>query len=498
MRKGFSLPFFIVLACLSNTPLFALTIPSQWGQIQEQTQGKNGKTIVLIQEAHVDYGAQKAIAEILKYLIENDSLRLILVEGGWEDVSLSYMRSYAGPKGRLEVAERYLKEGKISGEEYLNIISDFDIELWGVEDPKLYEENIQAFLGLENKKEQLTAELSKLDAALGKVKAEIYSPQFLDFDKKRRAFAEGGFSLAAYLPFLAQMDSGIMQNFPVLKNFLSLLGENGTFDPEKVAWEKQSLIHHLSKTMTKPEFEILEPLVNAKTSREELELIQTLLRLSSGPVLKTVPNLKAYGKALAGITRENSTNLFTELRQAETHLAEKLAVSKEEKDLLGIDSALWLVKKLFELKLTPEEFESLEKAPELYKPLSYQKYFETKIAGPMLPDFKFLESALPEAKRFYLSALSREKAMTGNAVQKLKTQKDPISAFIIGGFHAQEMSQELIRAGYSVMLVTPKFAPAGDRIEQHKHYLKILKEKWGRGLSQNEWTPQAAPVFKTT
>ncbi len=78
-------------------------------------QGSNGKTIILIQEAHVDYNAQKAIAEILKSLIQKENLRLILVEGGWGDVALTYLRNYGTPEGRLQVAERYLKDGKNSG-----------------------------------------------------------------------------------------------------------------------------------------------------------------------------------------------------------------------------------------------------------------------------------------------------------------------------------------------------------------------------------------------
>ena len=47
-------------------PAYALTIRPQVGKVQQQFYGWNGRTLVIIEEAHVHYEAQKAIVEILK------------------------------------------------------------------------------------------------------------------------------------------------------------------------------------------------------------------------------------------------------------------------------------------------------------------------------------------------------------------------------------------------------------------------------------------------
>ena len=47
------------------------------------------------------------------------SLKKVLVEGGIGNVDLSYLTRGVSPERVKDVAERYLKEGKISGEEFL-------------------------------------------------------------------------------------------------------------------------------------------------------------------------------------------------------------------------------------------------------------------------------------------------------------------------------------------------------------------------------------------
>ena len=116
----------IALASLSPQNL---NIPANYGTVKETFDAallnQNTKPLIIhIQDAHCNYEAQKNMSGLLKYLVNEYGLKLIMVEGGSGDVSLSSLRGYADKNTRIEVAERYLKEGKISGEEYLDIISD--------------------------------------------------------------------------------------------------------------------------------------------------------------------------------------------------------------------------------------------------------------------------------------------------------------------------------------------------------------------------------------
>ena len=102
-----------------------ISIHKDNGLIKDLFQGTNGKLIVHIQDAHVNYEGQKSLARILENLIEEHGIELVLVEGGFGDVGLSSLRYFSTQKRREEIADTYLKKGMIAGEEYLDIISDF-------------------------------------------------------------------------------------------------------------------------------------------------------------------------------------------------------------------------------------------------------------------------------------------------------------------------------------------------------------------------------------
>ncbi len=468
---------FLLAVFFANPSLLALAIPAQWGQIQEQTQGQNGKTIVLIQEAHVNYEIQKSIAEILKSLVQTDSLRLVLVEGGSGDVDLSYFRHYADEKDRLEVAEHYLREGKISGEEYLDIVSDLNMELWGIENKNLYEQNLKAFLNLEDKKKHLNTELSKFERALKKLKAKIYSPSLVRLDKKRQRFEKDSLSLNAYLSDLAKINPDAIKEFPALQNLMSIMNKEGAYDSEKVEWERSALIRRLSNTLTKPELEKIKVLQNPKSHHEELALVRSLSELASAQTLKDMPNFSAYAKVLEGMEGFDSKNLFLELKKLETKTFDYLALHQEEKELLKIDRVFLLVRKLFELKLTPEEYGEFENDEAFSNLESYRPFF-AGLRDNLIPNFSLLQSELPSAKRFYESALERENAMIQNAVKKIETSKKSFFALITGGFHTEPMITAFKQKGYAVVVISPRFVPTRDMDAHHAHYLKMLKEKW--------------------
>ena len=125
--------------------LETVRIPTQHGTLK-QTYAAREPFILHIQDAHANYEAQKHLSHILEHLIRMHGLSLVLVEGGSRNDSLSYMRAYANLEKRKQVAEEFLKAGKISGENFLDLTSDYDFTVYGVERPELYDRNMEAFL----------------------------------------------------------------------------------------------------------------------------------------------------------------------------------------------------------------------------------------------------------------------------------------------------------------------------------------------------------------
>ena len=482
----------------------SLDIPQEWASVHENASGTNGRTIVLIQEAHVDYGAQKAIAEILKSLIEKNSLRLVMVEGGWGDVNLSYLRAYAGPKGRAEVAGRYLKEGKISGEEYLDLVSDLDFELWGIEDPALYAENMEAFLKINQNSDALATDFAKIESRLKTLKEKNFPAGLLELEAKKALLEEKKISLLAYIDVIKNLASaqslrgsapneaeaiseiassspaGTPRNdwsgFPHLRKILSLSGQTeGAVDPAKAEWEKQNLIRALTKKLTKPELAQMELMKDRKSTFEELEFLKSLLEFRREHLDKvekvSVAGLELYTKALEELVKMDPRKIFDELTLLEEKAAEGFLKTPEQKKLAGISRAFDSLKKLFELKLNPEEFGWIEKNP------SVIARSLADFGGATKQSAAKIEAALPGALAFYRVARKREEALLKNIVKKIEAEQTSLSAVIMGGFHAEKIAEELKSQGFTVLVVSPRFTP-GDPAAQQKHYLEILKYKW--------------------
>ena len=524
--------FVSLFACHSS--LYAFAIPSEYARLEKKIEGTNGKTIFLIQEAHSEYQVQKNIAGLLRYLIQSHGLHLVFVEGGWGSVSLSYLRNYGSEEGRLKVAEEYLKSGKISAEEYLDITSDFEIELWGVEDPKLYEQNMKAFFFIHSEQTKWLSELSKLKSALDVLAEKLFPQALQDFRKEQEAFGSQKISLLEYLQFLLRLNQGTVlggtgletprlesqvspsepspdfADFPTLRNLMALSGEGG-FDPEKVEWEKHELVRALSRKLTKPELEEMALHENRKTSEEELAFIQVLLaayqREASVAKRIKVDHLRQYARSLEESLKMDSRKLFSELRALEDQTADRLAQSAEQKELVKKLDGAALLEKLFKLELGPEDFARLRENPTHFDLSSWRtfllKIFRATPSPSPLPlsggedqgegmffaadwDMDLLQNAIAQAQEFYSAAEAREKAMIRNVTEKMDAQKEKDAVLISGGFHTERLSRAFQELGFSVVVLTPRFASALDSKGHQERYFQILKEKWE--------APEAVPV----
>lgn len=481
-----------------NSPvpsLSTINIPSELGRIEKNHQGTNNKTIVLIQEAHVDYGAQKAIAEVLKYVICREWTQLVLVEGGWGDVTLSYLRNYGTPERRREVAEAYLKAGKISGEEYLNIISDLNMTLWGIENPELYRENMTAFLKFHEAQNQVVTEVTKLETILQNISEEVFSPTLKEFETARRKYQENQASLPEYLTFLSrQVDPKIFDSLPHLKKLLSMTGASAEFDPDKVNVEKEELVRAVTKAATKLELEQFSLFRNEKAGSKnldsELQFLKSLMKVYEVHQAKLesakVRNLVGYMHALETLTGGGPNELFKELERLEKSALEKKALSKNEKTLLEMLRSSELIKRLFKLQLGPDEFSEVENRGAELSFSKWEEFLSQKTDSKV--DFALLAKWIPEAKSFYDWAIKRERALVENAVSKMAESGDRTAVLLAGGFHAEHLEQAFQKLGYSVIVIAPRFETSGREEENSAKYFEILKYKWNAGASESAVT----------
>src|SRR3989338_8450957 len=109
--------------------------------------------IIHIQDAHANYSGQANLAGALDEIMTKYKVTLVLVEGGTKDDTLTPLKKIAPPEVWKKVAKKFLIEGKITGDEYLNLISDHPMKIMGIENKELYMTSLKAYGDLAGKRE---------------------------------------------------------------------------------------------------------------------------------------------------------------------------------------------------------------------------------------------------------------------------------------------------------------------------------------------------------
>nr|MBP9733919.1 hypothetical protein [Candidatus Omnitrophota bacterium] len=120
-----------------------LDIPFNAVTLQEVHVGTSGRLIIHIQDAHANLSGQQSLAKAVEHFAIRYGLKLVLVEGADRDVTLDPVRKLAPLSEWSVIARRFLYEGIISGEEYVNLTTELPIKLRGIEYQDLYDEAVK-------------------------------------------------------------------------------------------------------------------------------------------------------------------------------------------------------------------------------------------------------------------------------------------------------------------------------------------------------------------
>jgi len=445
--------------------------------------------IVHIQEAHSNYEAQKHLADILDRLVRDFGLTLILVEGGQGDVGLEYLRGYGPPDNRKEVAEKYLKSGILSGEEYLDIVSDYPLTLWGVEQDDLYQQNVQAFLRAESLRTTLGPVLARVRAAAELLKPRLTDPALSELGDKARAFEQGTLDASDYAEFLdglARRERVSELAYPQLTRFLAVRALEGQIQQAHVQQQQTALMQRLSERLSKEQLDAL--IADAKGVRGKtvtqrafyahLNELVTSTKLS----LDAYPQLALYLRYIEEGAQIKPATLAEELDQLAASLRAHLASTPESKTLQELLGQLDLAEKLLDLRLSPDEHQRFQSV-NVGEMVSHWKSFLTEqLHQANLPSQSFdrleaLTTAWPTLQRFYEAAAKRDAVLVERAMAKLAETHEPLAVLITGGFHSPKITQLLKDRGVGVVVVAPKVSHETDE----RLYRAVLKYKSGHG-----------------
>ncbi len=479
--------FLFIFCCISfaNNSSNQLQIPSQFGSLKEfyeaKEQSDKAPLIIQIQDAHCNYEAQKNLAQIIDHLVREKKLRLVMVEGGSGDVSLSFLRSFTDKKSREAVADRYLRSGKISGEEYLDIISDYDLELYGIEDQGLYDSNLDSFLNIDGFKDQGIKDINGFKNVVEALKPLMLNAGLLQLEEKvnvRELFLS---DKSAYLSDIARKKGIDLGAYPQVAAFLDSSEAEKKIDFNLAEQQRAAFIKEIAKKLDDAAVKQLisqtQSFKDKKISPAEFYGFLRKIAQDKIDLKKSYPQFESYMRYIISGKKIDAEKLVKEVAALEEAVRESMFLNNDERRLVDISKKMDMLERFLRLDLTPEEYAAIDADKSGYMTASWANFLADncrKYKLTVRPEVsEILDDNFDKIDSFYKVGMEREQAFLKNIKERIaKSPEDQVVAVITGGFHTARMSKLFRREGYSYAVVTPAITKKNDP----ELYFSVLRE----------------------
>ncbi len=457
--------------------------------------------IIHIQDAHGIEEAQKNIASMIQELKEKRGIGLVGVEGAHGAFNIEPLRDFPEDSVTKDIADYFLKKGRIGGPEYVGFTSPEPPVLWGIEDVPLYLANIQSLKNSMKQKSILTTRLDQFTLQSKNLKQKIYSKELTEFDRHYRAYQKHEEGLGKYVAYLANRNLKLeMSNWEKQYSNINLLTKalkhEKTLDFKVVEKERVRLVEVMVKKMSKEKLDLLV----------QNSLYYRMGQMSYGnyhQFLKTLCaqnriNLKNFGQLNSYIDyvllaeKIDRNALLDELNELEKNTQDSLVQTPEQKKLVSVNRHLTLLNKLASHNMTPNDWMQYDKhRQEVLRAASELSALDKrggeknksdgdivgqgfgpdqKASPPLAADHQPLTTLIRPFENFCRYASHRNSALTDNLLLKMKQEKANASVMIAGGFHTHGLTQILRNKGASYVVVTPKIT----EIPKDHNYLDVF------------------------
>ncbi len=197
-----------------QVPHDKIVVPPQLGKIDESFQGTTSKTIFFIQDAHDSLEAQENISRLIDKFTKENEIKTVFEEGYEGPVPSDELFGFMkDPETKQKVSYFLLDKLRIGGAEYAHINRTSDFKLIGVENLKLYSENIKCYQESSKNRKDIEADLGELFSQITTLANQYFPKELKTWLKRRELFSEGKLPLLNYLKELQNLQIHSTEQF---------------------------------------------------------------------------------------------------------------------------------------------------------------------------------------------------------------------------------------------------------------------------------------------
>jgi hypothetical protein len=486
-----------------------LEIPPELGFIKEVhvPQSPSGKMIINVQDLHCNYKAQKNIAGILEHLTKTYGLRLISVEGGSGKIDTTFYKELPDEKIKEQVADYFLREARINGTEYFAITTDRDIALYGAEDEKYYDKNLEAFMRALPSREPVMEAIEVLENDLNILKNETYNNRLKDLDDHVVAYDNGEMGFENYIMYISKLydKDNLRREFEQVNQLVESIEIKNSISLKKAEDQRKELIEYLTNNLVRYEMEeFLKATVEYKAkTMDNLTYHVTLQRLYNEMDQKTMtldrkwPDLDGYIEYLKRHETLDKFQLFTQIDKLLERIKNGLYTSYTQKKLDHNLKIIRLARKLYSTKLLTNELQLVDKYKTDFNIKRMKSYIEKESKRLKLdlevPDDQMIEQmeeSLPALEDFYKYAQKRNDILADNTLNGMDKEQEDIGVLITGGFHTDGITDYLEDKRITYVVVVPKIDELDRDDTRYINALQGKKTPFEEMIEQEEETTQ--------
>jgi len=325
---AFAAPGVIKPFNLDSKPKISFEIPDTVATIEDSHLSSTERTIYLIQDAHTNESGQINVSKTLDLILQKENdIRYLFLEAGEGNESLSFLRNLVPLEKRKQVGMSFLRKGTLQGPEYLDLTSNHNITLWGVEDMALYQQAWDAYKTIAEQRNKFQNYLDEIQTTIRSLKPKIYNPILLAFDQKHELFLKEELSLTDYVSALSINN----HHYPHLKQLQELKRLEEAIDFTQATQEQDKAIEVLGDLQTDG-----KPFKLSSQDQKEQKAFYNLLedKLSDS---SSYPELFKYFDYLKEAQKIDAKGILDEQKALETEVFRFLATTQDERDLLKAD-----------------------------------------------------------------------------------------------------------------------------------------------------------------
>ncbi len=406
-----------------GAPAFAGETINKYGIIRESFKPSSEIPLLIVQDIHLNTEAQRNIAGILSQLQNQNRLGTVGVEGAFVGFDFKPFYEAGDIETRKRIADKFLDSNRIGAPSYVGVTAaQCPTNFIGVDDETLYEANLAGYLDGVKRVPRLKADLEKRKRVLAENKRRVFGPALLERDRIVDAYRNGQMSLGVLLEKIGEAG-------PVAKKFLEAYRLEGKINFALAERQRKRVVQELAKRVDASE---AQELMKSASSDAQQTLITLLNRHQLS--LSHSPDFAAYLRYTTLSNSIDAAELIRETNAVISSSLSELAQTQEQKRLIAESRRLWLIGKLLDFSLTPDEWTE-------YNTLGYQ-------------------TNLRPFENFYRFADLRSEVMIHNFLKQ--PSRAGTDVLIVGGFHAPLLTAQLKQRGIAYELVSPKITKIAD------------------------------------